>query len=108
MRFFNHGKGNYCLFKKTHFLKRLASRKRVREKQKLISDICFNNRNEQEEGVERADRSTAASRIHSRACEYDSPADCNVLSGVSQCFLKSLYSTVIQIYKTQNFHLQES
>lgn len=48
------------------------------------------------------------SRICSRACEYDNPAGCKVLSGVSQCFLKSSSSKVIQIYKTQSFHLQES
>lgn len=77
----------------------LASRKTVKEKQKIICNLCFNYRDQQKEGAEHADRSLLHNRILSRACEYANPAGCKVLSGLSQCFLKSSSSKVIQIYK---------
>lgn len=45
------------------------------------------------------------SRIHSRAFECDSPAGCEPLAGVSQCFLEPASSKAVQVYKPQSFQL---
>lgn len=45
------------------------------------------------------------SRIHSRAFECDSPAGCEALAGVSQCFLEPAFSKAVQVYKPQSFQL---
>lgn len=49
------------------------------EKQKIISGLCFINKDWQKNGAENVDQ-LLHSRIHSRACEYDNLAGCKAFT----------------------------